>query len=190
MKEIEAYAKEVGYGMVAFGFLYALYNKMVSPFLARFGAKTKEDKAKFDEMYHVLIGANGHSMSSRLERIEARQILHEQTNKFLMTSLDVCYWYCDVDGKAMEISTPLVKMLMRAEAELMGMNWVKFICEFDRTRIKEAWEYAIENGSDFDEVYCWNLPTGDILKTRGVVYQLIDAHNKPRGFFGTLTKIG
>ena len=83
----------------------------------------------------------------------------------------------------------LAKMLMRSEKELTGMNWIKFVHDEDRERIIDAWQFAQENGSDFDEVYRFNLPTGDILRVRGVVYQMIDKHNEPKGYFGTLMRL-
>lgn len=188
MRDLDYYEKAVGLTIAIAGALYTIWIRVFSPILAVIGAKSKADKDKFDEMYNVLIGNNGSSILSTVRRMEARQILQEQTHKFLMTSLDVCYWFCDEDGKATEISTPLSKLLMRSEAELRGLNWIKYVNEDDKDRVIDAWNFSLENGSTFDEIYRFNLPTGEYLTVRGVVYQITDKHNVVNGYFGTLTR--
>lgn len=190
MDGITATEKIVGIIIMAGGAVWAMWVNILAPVLNNIGVKRKEDQEKFQAMYQVLIGSNGSSVKSRLERIETRQILHEQTNKALMNSLKVGYWRSDKDGKCIDASRTLCSIVGRNEDEILGNNWATWLHPECKKRVYSAWEFSVHNGTEFNEEYRFIKPDGSEVKVRGVAYQLYDDHEHLVGFFGTLTKCG
>jgi PAS domain S-box-containing protein len=181
--------KIIGISIAAGGALWAMWVNLLSPVLHNITSKRNEDREKFQQMYHVLIGSNGSSVKSRLERIEVRQILHEGASRALMNSLKIGYWKSDKTGKCIDASRALCNILHRTEDEILGNNWAAYLHPDCKERVFKAWNFAVENGTEFNEEYKFILPDGGTVAVKGTAYQLVDDHDSIIGFFGTLTHV-
>ena len=189
IEDITLVEKIIGITIAAGGACWAMWVNVISPVLSNITSKRAKDQERFDQMYHVLIGSNGSSVKSRLERIEGRQILHEQTNKALMNSLNVGYWKSDKDGKCIDASRTHCKITGRTEEEIHGNNWSAWLHPDCKERIYNAWNFAVQQGTEFNEEYKFVRPDGSTVKVRGIAYPLYDDHDNLIGFFGTLSKV-
>lgn len=181
--------KIIGITVTAGGVFWAMWVNVISPILSNISAKRQDDQDKFDQMFHLLIGSNGSSVKSRLERIESRQILGEQTSKALMHSLKVGYWKSDKEGRCIDSSRTLCSIIGRSEDEIHGNNWSAWLHPDCKDRIYAAWEFAVKHGTEFNEEYSFVRPDKVVVRVRGVAYQLYDDHDNLIGFFGTLSKV-
>jgi PAS domain S-box-containing protein len=189
LEDITIAEKVVGITLAAGGAFWAMWVNVISPILGNINAKRQADQEKFDQMYHVLIGSNGSSVKSRLERMELRQILHESSNKALMNSLHIGYWKSDKEGNCIEASRTLCSIMQRTEEEIIGNNWASWLHPDCKERVFKAWKFAVENGTEFNEEYTYLLPNGGTVRVKGTAYQLVDDHGKKIGLFGTLNTI-
>lgn len=131
----------------------------------------------------------GGSVKDIAKRIEERQILSEQKSKITANKLELAYSAFNALGECIESSIYLNRLLNRSESELLGNQWLNWICASDRERVKKDWRDAVEAKVGFNSVYCVLKPDNTSIKIEAGIEPLFDGHNNILGFFGTIEQV-
>lgn len=93
---------------------------------------------------------HGTSIKDSLDRIEARQVTHEQRWRIALYDHDKGIVELDGDGRLVWCNRTFREITGRDTEELQGTGWALAIAPEDRSRILEEWEDAVQHGRDYE----------------------------------------
>lgn len=141
------------------------------------------------KIYAEVTTNGGGSLKDAVGRIEKRQIINEQKVKITSNKLELAYSAFNIDGDCIESSIYLNRLLNRSESELLGNQWLNWICASDRERVKKDWRDSVEAKVGFNSIYCVMRPDNTTIKIEAGIDPLFDDHNNILGFFGTIEQV-
>ena len=130
-------------------------------------------------------GSNGGgSARDALNRIELRQILSDQKLWALHMDSGVGIFETDENGECIKVNRTYLKISGRTETEVMGKGWVLCIAEYDRERVFEEWNNAVEQQREFYLEYDFVNADGQSFPVLGIAHPLRDNKGKIKGWMG------
>jgi len=79
------------------------------------------------------------------------------------TLSDTPVWESDALGLCVHVSKPMLRILKRPVADIIGDNWRQMIYQPDRQMVYAEWDACIHAKRDFDLTYRWVTGEGDLL---------------------------
>ena len=101
----------------------------------------------------------------------------------------IAYWISNEKGECIYASPGLCKVMGRSESEIKGNNWSGWLVPEDKHRIIEAWTFAIDNKTAFDEVYSFKRSDGSIVKVWAQSFPQVKKNNQLGGILGKLVEL-
>lgn len=109
----------------------------------------------------------------------------------MLDIMDVASWESDSDGKTVYVNKTYCELVRCIPVDALGNSWIGLVATFDRDRVMREWNRSIENASDFDLCYCFQLPDGSYQRVNGVAIHNKDkSTGKLQSSIGRLIKIG
>ena len=130
----------------------------------------------------------GASIRDSLNRIELRQVLQEQRQKAILSDMSVGVFETNTEGEFVWVNRKYLRMTGRAPDEVKGSGWINTIAHRDRERVVVAWNKAIEEEREFEEVFTMITPEDDRCKVQVRTYKMSE-DNAPIGYLGMLTPL-
>lgn len=87
----------------------------------------------------------GYSMRDSLNRIEIRQIVIEQTQRALISDMQVGVFTTNHEGHCEWVNRKMLQMTGRSMAELKGFGWLNAVAKEERTAIRGEWGAALKD---------------------------------------------
>ena len=133
----------------------------------------------------------GSSIRDVVDRIEARQIIRDQTNEAQMSAIGLAYWRSDAEGRCTYASPSLCRMLGTNEAGIKGNNWASLIHPDDRAAVSDEWQRSGEENRVFNMTYRFvREDNGETITVRGHATPLINSKTGDvEGFWGHASEI-
>lgn len=131
----------------------------------------------------------GSTLRDAINRIEHSVTTNEQKTLALIKSMPMGIWISDKNGKCTDVNRSICNLTGRTESELKGDNWSNWIHPDEQEDVFQDWNRCVNNDMNFDQIYRYILPNGQIKQFHGVAYQLKDRNNNLIGFLGTLTEV-
>ena len=131
----------------------------------------------------------GASVRDSLNRIELRQVLQEQRQKAILSDMSVGVFETDNEGEFVWVNRKYLRMTGRAPDEVKGSGWINTVAHRDRERIVTAWNKAIQEGIEFEEVFMIITPDDTRCEVQARTYKMDTAENGSLGFLGMLTPL-
>lgn len=131
----------------------------------------------------------GASIRDSLNRIEIRQVLHEQRQKAILSDMTVGVFETDVKGNFVWVNRKYLRMTGRAPGEVKGTGWVNTVADRDRERVVNEWNAAIAEQREFEAEFMMLTPDNERLCVHMRTYKMSDPDNPQSnlGFMGMVT---
>ena len=131
----------------------------------------------------------GASVRDSLNRIELRQVLQEQRQKAILSDMSVGVFETNDEGEYVWVNRKYLRMTGRAPDEVKGSGWINTVAHRDRERVVTAWNKAIKEGIEFEEVFMIITPDDNRCKVQARTYKMDTQENGSLGFLGMLTPL-
>ena len=101
-------------------------------------------------------------------------------NSFILEKLHIAWFKSDQSGYTIECSGLACSMLEATLEDVVGVNWMSFIADYDKTRVTAEFESCVEHRKTFKILYDSYTATGKLITVKAI--------SKPTdsGWFGTL----
>jgi len=141
---------------------------------------------KVDKIVKEVSPNSGTSMKDVVNRIEFRQILHEQKAHAYVSHSPVAFYETDLDGDCVWANKAYLRLLERSEDEVTGKGWISGIHPEDKADVTTAWESAIADKREYAFDYRMVTSSGKIIPLHGEAFPLRDPSGKVLGYVGTI----
>lgn len=147
--------------------------------------ESKKLKEQDRELFLRLVDEVG-VISHRIGGIETKMQYLEQAQRNRLNAQGLAFWESDSEGKAVYVSPALQVMIGQPEQKIRDYGWATILVEKDRDRIYKAWKFSIETLTVFDEIYSFNMASGDTVTVHGMAFHSKDENGFYSGSFGQL----
>lgn len=131
----------------------------------------------------------GTSIRDSLNRIEVRQVLHDQRQRALMSDMAIGVFETDEEGLCVWANRKYLRMTGRTFLEVSGSGWTNILAPEDRDRVVKAWADAIDEEREFEDEYYIVTPEGVRTRVRAQSYKMHTSDGAPIGYLGMLTPL-
>ena len=179
---------------------WAVWKKIIKP---QFIKREEEKKAKVDEINGIIKNQqiffeNIESMTKQLVEISAELkpnggssmkdiLVKTHSNvKYILSERDAEFQLSknamfrnNGEGYCIAVNKMLTDLFGATEQQMLGLGWVNFIIESDRSRVKSEWENITDSGSEISTTYHIHNPITDEvfpIKYRAIVNR--DIHSE------------
>lgn len=105
----------------------------------------------------------GSSIADGVNRIERQLNLHHRITLALFEVSRQAIWRSDADGLCILASQELIQIV---GGDPTGNNWLKFVAEEDRHRVRQEWMQAVEDQRGFTSQYRFRHHDGRVVKVQ------------------------
>lgn len=151
---------------------------------------------KVDGVHHQVFPNGGKSMNDRLlqtlhsaERTEAGVHLLRQTVRAHQDAdLTQARFETRQDGSIEWVSHALLRWCGRGIEQLRGWNWLNFVHQEDRDRVREEIETAVLHGSEWVSTFKMRDGLGNVFRIDSFAKPIVSKASSPEGWVGVFTK--
>lgn len=122
----------------------------------------------------------------KLDSINVKLKRLNENQKVILNMQNISFLVFDQRGNCEYASPALCQLIKYPESRIIGSGWLALLVETDIKRIKNAWNFAIENGSVFDEVFTYK---DSKIKVHCIAFHKRDLKDSYDGSFAQFTKI-
>lgn len=141
---------------------------------------------KVDRIVKEVSPNSGTSMKDVVNRIEFRQILHEQKAHAYVSHAPVAFYETDVNGDCNWVNKAYLRLLEKSEDEVLGKGWITALHPEDKVQTVAIWESSIVDKREFSHDYRMISSSGKIIALHGEAFPLRDPSGKVLGYVGTI----
>ena len=147
----------------------------------------EDTKSKIASIYSELHPNGGSSIRDAVNRIESRMVAVEQRQNIYLLEAPQGIYETNSEGKCIGVNRTYCRMLGRTEKEILGMGWLNGIAEYDRDRVLDDWNNAIQQKIEFICKYDMIDSDGYIFSVDGIAYPMENPNNHNTiGWIGTI----
>jgi PAS domain S-box-containing protein len=160
--------------------LFGWWDKMfgLNTFKAEINARFASTDAALQENYRLMtliaseMTPNGgksikdvvNKIETRVNQIDARQVLNSERVRALSTDAPVGVQEFDADGKLIWANRTYLRMISRDLTEVLGYGWINSVLPEDRDSVKTDWLESVRQGSAYENEYRTIKPDGTITR--------------------------
>lgn len=147
-----------------------------------------ELRSKVTSIYNELNPNGGESVKDTINRIEGKLMSVEQKQNIYLLESPQGIFEADKDGKFINVNRTYMRMVGKSERELLGMNWVNSVAEYDQSRVLEAWSNSLTNNIEF--IYKFDMVDSNqnFFSVSVTAYPIEQSGSKKTiGWVGTIT---
>lgn len=126
----------------------------------------------------------------QIESINVKLKRLTENQKVILNMQNISFAVFDTEGKCEYASPALCQLIKQPESRIEGSGWLALLIESDMRRIQNAWNFAINNGSVFDEIFTYRSVDGkSLVKVHCIAFHKRSLQDKYDGSFAQFTKI-
>lgn len=110
-------------------------------------------------------------------------ISNQIANNFILDKLDIAWYKTDILGHTTEASKKACDMFKTDFDRVEGINWMAFIHEDDKAKVRQDFDYAVLHRADFKYAYQAYTTAHEIIKVHTY------AKFSGTGYFGIIDEI-
>ena len=126
----------------------------------------------------------GSTWKDQMNRIEGKLSMLEQ--RYSVIQLDSPVYETDAEGLFISVNRTFCRLTGRTEKECLGNGWINTITDEDRKRVFHEWNYAVENGVEFNAVFNMIHTDGHIVKAHSIANIMRNLSGTVSGYLGSL----
>ena len=131
----------------------------------------------------------GGSLRDMIERIESRQVLHEQRSRIVMIDAGIAVFHTDTKGQFSDVNRAFERLVGRTAAELVGFGWVNAVHHADAERVVQSWTWAVEDHREFTCRFRILTPEGEPLEVQCNAYPVRGPKEPFIGYYGIVREL-
>lgn len=186
--QLEQFAKIVGSIGVIVAATAAAWKKGIKPFW-NFASNVSNIFEGLDAIKYQLVPNGGGSIRDAIDRIEARQIIHEQRYKMLYMDSPFAIFETDAEGNSIHVNRTYCRWTGRSAEELQGNGWLNILAPESRSAVFKEWETAMEQSREFSMEYSIIAIAGSRIAVRCNAFPMFDSKQRLCGWMGIICKI-
>lgn len=126
----------------------------------------------------------GSTWKDQMNRIEGKLSMLEQ--RYSVIQLDSPVYETDAEGLFISVNRTFCRLTGRTEKECIGNGWINTIVDDDRKRVFHEWNYAVENGVEFNAIFNMVHTDGHIVKVHSIANIMRNLSGAVSGYLGSL----
>lgn len=186
--QLEQFAKIVGSIGVIVAATAAAWKKGVKP-VWNFASNVANIFEGLDAIKHQLVPNGGGSIRDAIDRIEARQIIHEQRHKMLHMDSPFAIFETDAEGNSIHVNRTYCRWTGRSAEELQGNGWFNILAPESRSAVFKEWETSTDQIREFSMEYTIIAIAGARIPVRCNAFPMFDSKQRLSGWMGIICKI-
>lgn len=186
--QLEHLAKAAGYIGVIAAAAIATWRKGIKP-LWSFASNIANILDGLDAIKYQLVPNGGGSLRDAIDRIEARQIIHEQRHKLIHMDSPFAIFETDADGNSIHVNRTYCRWTGRSAEELQGNGWFNVLAPESRSAVFNEWASAMEQSREFSMEYSIIAIAGAKILVRCNAFPMFDSKCRLSGWMGIICKV-